>query len=323
MAIVSGTTTTYSLIGAREDLQDMIYELAPMETPFMTMAARGKAKGRFVEWQADSLAASAANAHVEGDEAAFTTATQTTRLGNYCQISKKTMIVSGTADAVDKAGRKRELARQIVKYGKELKRDMEKALVTNQASTAGSVASARLSAGAESWISGNRILSAATDTTGTTPGFASGTVAAPTDGTQATLTETVFLSALQAAWTDGGDPSVVIVGPYNKNKINGFTGIATKYNQVGKNTANNAIIASADVYVSDYGEHKIVLDRHSRDRTVLCLDPDFWEIGYLRPMMREPLAKTGDAEKYQLLVEYTLVARNPDSSAKVQDCQTA
>lgn len=325
MAQVSGTTDTYDGIGIREDLSDTIYNISPTETPFLSMAKRLKAYNTFHEWQTDSLSAAAANRQVEGDDASFTTASPTTRVGNYTQISRKTVVISGTYDKVRKAGRDSEVAYQLAKQSKELKRDMEYALITNQASSAGGTATARSSAGLESWISGNRIV-ASGNTTGTTPGYSSGTVAAPTDGTAtATLTEALLKSALQAAWTDGGDPSVVSVGPYQKSTIASFAGankFAGTYN-TQKGTNQGLLLGAVDVYISDFGEHKIMLNRYQRDRTVLCIDPEYVGVAYLRPFQQTELAKTGDAEKRMMLAEYTLVVKNPDAHAKVQDLPVA
>ena len=241
------------------------------------------------------------------------------RVGNYCQISDKTVLVSGTLDAVDKAGRKNELSYQMAKKGKELKRDMELALTQNQASSAGSSAVARSLASIESWLSTNEVKNTSADSTATTAGFSSGTVAAPIDGTtQTTVTEANLKTAIKDCWTQGGDPKVILCGPVNKQYISGFSGIATQYRnnpQVGQAT----IIGAADVYVSDFGEHQIIPDRFSRDRTVLVLDMDYWGVAYLRPMQMQKLAKTGDAEKRLLLTEFTLVAKNEAASAKVSN----
>lgn len=320
MAQVAGTFATYHAVGNREDLTDFIYDISPTETPFLTMAKRAKAKATFHEWQTDSLTAAAANRQIEGDDASYSTAAATTRLGNYCQISRKTVLVSGTQDVVDKAGRKRELAYQIAKRAKEIKRDMEFALVRNQASSAGGNATARSLASVESWLATNKT-SKGTGTAQTTPGFSSGTVVAPTDSTAAgSFTETDLKAIISSCWTEGGDPAVVMVGPNAKKKISGFAGIGTQFRDVGGKTAgSNRIVGAADIYISDFGEHRIVPNRFSRDQTVLCLDMDYWAVAYLREFQQEELAKTGDAEKRMMLAEYTLESRNQAASGKIAD----
>lgn len=322
MAQVAGTLDTYRDIGNREDLEDLIYNISPVETPFMSNAGRSKAKATFHEWQTDSLAAAAANRQIEGDDASYATAAPTTRVGNYCQISRKTVLVSGTLDAVDKAGRKAELSYQIAKRGKEMKRDIEFALTRNQASSAGGSATARSLASVESWLATNKT-SLGTGSAQTTPGFASGTVVAPTDSTVAgTLTEAGVKAVIQACWTAGGDPGVIMVGPFNKQKVSAFAGIATLYKDL-KGNGPGTIIGAADLYVSDFGEHKVVPNRFQRDQTALILDMDYFSVAYLRNMQMEPMAKTGDAEKRLMLCEYTLVVKNEAASGKVTDLTTS
>lgn len=320
MTQVAGTTDTYDLIGVAEDVEDAIFNISPTDTPFMSMAARKKATNTLHQWQTDSLAATGANRQVEGDDATYTTATPTTMLSNYTQISRKTVIVSRTADTVKKYGRAKELARLVTKYGKELKRDMEAALTGNQASSAGGSQTARSSAGLESMIAANRII-ASGNTTGTTPGYAGGVWAAPTDGTATvTVTEALLVSGIQAAWTAGGNPEVIMLPYGQKKQIAAFTG-ATKYagayTESGK--AQAALIGAVDVYISDAGSHKLVLNRFMRSRTILGIDPEYVSVAYLDGIQMENLAKTGDAEKKMIITEYCLVGDNPDAHFKIQD----
>ena len=203
-----------------------------------------------------------------------------------------------------------------MKAGKEMKRDMEFALVRNQASSAGGPATARTSAGIESWIT-NRVL-ATGSTAGTTPGFVNGIVAAPTDGTAVTFIEADLKSALQLAWTDGGEPSTILMSATNKARFSGFDGIATKFVDVQVKT-QATITGAADVYVSDFGNHTVKLDRFMRDAAVLCIDPGYVGLASLRPLSKEELAKTGDSTKYLLTAEYALVVQNPDAHAKIQN----
>lgn len=227
--------------------------------------------------------------------------------------------MTGTLEQVSKAGRAKEAARQAMKQMRELKNDMEYAVVRNQASSAGGSGTARSSASMESWIADNEILATA-NSSATTPGFASGVVAAPTDGTTTgALTEGALRSAFEAAWTDGGDARIVLVNVSQKAAIDGITGIATRQVDVGrKQTAS--IIGAASVYVSSYGVHTVVLHRHVRSSVVLCIDPDYWAVAFLRNPFMEKLAKTGDGEKYMMLSEFTLVCRNEKASAKVVAC---
>jgi hypothetical protein len=321
MAQAAGTTDTYDLVGLAEDIEDVIFNISPTDTPLLTMAKKKSASNTLHQWQTDTLAAAAANRAIEGDDSTYATAAPTTMLSNYTQISKKTVMVSGTADKVRKYGRKEEFAYQIAKRGKELKRDIETALCGNQASSAGGSATARSSAGLESMIAGNRIIGGG-GTSGTTPGYSGGVWAAPTDGTATTtLTETNFLDGLDAAWTDGGDPGTILMGSFNKRKVAAFAGankFAGFYNPK-QGAAQGMVIGGVDLYVSDFGAHKLVLDRFMRSRTVLGLDKDYVSIAWLRPIKFEERAKTGDATRGELLCEWTLVADNPDAHFKIQD----
>lgn len=319
MAQATGTTDTYDLVGLAEDVEDVIFNISPTDTPFLTRAKRKKASAINHQWQTDALAAAATNRAIEGDDSTYATVTPTVMLSNYCQISKKTVMVSGTADAVRKYGRKEEFAYQIAKKGKELKRDIEVALITNQVSSAGGSATARSSASVENMISGNRILGSG-NATGTTPGYAAGVWGAVTDGTATAMTEGDLVSALEAAWQDGGDPGIIMVNSALKKRIATFGG-AQKFSgvQVAQpRTAQAVVIGGVDLYISDFGEHKVVLNRFQRTGTLLALDFDYWSVAWLRGIKFEERAKTGDATRGEILCEYCLVGDNPDASAKVQ-----
>jgi hypothetical protein len=309
-------TNSYTGKGIAESFEDIIFDISPEDTPLLSMAKRMSAGQTYHQWQTDALAAAATNAAVEGDDASYATLAATTVLGNYTQISRKTVQISNTYDVVRKYGRKSEVAYQLMKAGKEMKRDMEYAIVRNQASSAGGAATARTSAGIESWIT-NRVL-ATGSTSGTTPGFSNGTVAAPTDGTSVTFVEADLKSALQLAWTDGGEPSTILMSATNKARFSGFAGIATKFVDVQVKT-QATITGAADVYVSDFGNHTVKLDRFMRDAAVLCIDPGYVGLASLRPLSKEELAKTGDSTKWLLTAEYALVVQNPDAHAKVQN----
>ena len=322
MTAVSGTFQQYQSIGNLEDIEDQIYNISPTETPFMSMAARAKATARFHEWQTDALASAAANAQIEGDELNVNTVVPTARVGNYCQILTKGIIISGTQEVVQKAGRKSELAYQIAKRGKELKRDLEFALCQNQASTAGATASASTMAGSESWMSGNKT-DLGSGGSPTTPGYSGGTVAAPTDNSTAgTFVKSALDAIIQEVWTAGGEPKVILTGPFNKTQAAAFTGIATLYKEV-PGMKQGVIVGGADVYVSNFGEHTIVPSRFNRDDTVQVLDFDYWAAAYLRPFQVKEIARTGDAEKRLMLTEVTLVARNQNASGKITSLTTS
>jgi hypothetical protein len=315
MAVPTGTYQRFTAIGMREDLEDIIYDISPTDTPFLSNIARKKATSTYHEWQTDSLAAAVAtNAQIEGNDAVTSTADPTTRFANHCQILAKSPRVSGTLRASDTAGRRDEMSYQIAKRGKELKRDLETTLLGTQAATAGAAASARVMAGLAAWIFTN-----ATDggTNGTTVVVTSGApLTAPTLGTAGAFSESLLKTAIANAWTQGGDPNLVIVNSTQKQAVSAFAGIATQYRdnqQVGPAT----IIAAADVYVSDFGQTQIVADRFTVGSQVYVLDMEYWSIAYLRPMQSMSLAKTGDSDQMLILCEATLVADNEKASAKI------
>jgi hypothetical protein len=101
--------------------------------------------------------------------------------------------------------------------------------------------------------------------------------------------------------------------------VSGFTGNATRMIDAAGKRLQTAI----DVYAHDFGELTVVPNRFQRDRTALVIDPDYWEMAWLRPIAMTPLAKTGDADKQMLIGEWTLKALQEASSGKVADLTTA
>ena len=315
MAIVANTFQTYQAIGRREDLSNTIYNISPTDVPFMSMIGRSKATNTLAEWQTDALDAAAANAQVEGDEYAFTAVTPTVRLGNYTQISRKTVVVSGSQQAGNNAGRDSEMALQLAKSSKALKRDMEKALTGNVAKAAGNASTARKLGGMETWISTN-----VSRGSGSPAGSGAGGGAAPVDaGTARAMTETLLKSVIQSTYSSGGDPSVLMVGPFNKGVVSGFAGRST----ARQNIAKDAIQAAAHLYASDFGELKVIPNRFQREKSAFVIDPEYWSTAYYRDFKQEEVAKTGDAIKRALIVEYTLIAKNQAASGIVADLTTS
>ena len=320
MAIVANTFTRYSAIGIREDLSNVIYNISPEETPFISNIGRENVKNTYFEWQTDALAAaSASNASVEGDDiSSFTAVTPTSRVGNYTQISTKNVIISGTLESVDKAGRRSELTYQLAKLGAELKRDMEAALLANQASVAGNTTTARRTAGLPAWLTSNTNFG----TGGADPTVGSTPTAARTDGTQRAFTETLLKEVVAEVWTSGGTPKMLMVGSFNKQAASAFNGIATRFRDVPAGQQAQ-IVGAADVYVSDFGTVNIVPNRFQRVRDAFVVDPDYASLAILRPIQQMELAKTGDAEKRLMLVEYGLKVNSQAAHGIVADLTTS
>ena len=313
MAQPTNTFDTYDSVGEREDLSDVIYNISPTDTPFLSSAAKTSSSAVLHEWQTDALAAaSTSNAVIEGDEATLDAVTATTRLSNSCQIMDKTVVITGTQEAVDKAGRASEIAYQIAKKAKELKRDMEAQITTNNAEVTGSATAAREMGSLGAWVATNDVMG----TSGT-----SGSVGntARTDGTQRAFTESLLKSVIKSVWDEGGDPTMIMVGPFNKQKLSGFTGNSTRFDA----GADATLYTSVDVYASDFGQLQVVPNRFSRDRDAYVLDMNYWGIAFLRDFSMHELSKTGDSEKRQLLVEATLESRNEAASGLVADLTTS
>jgi hypothetical protein len=309
------TYQTYTAIGMREDLSNVIYNISPTDTPFMNSIGKTAATAVNHEWQTDSLAAVGTNALVEGAAGSDITVTPTVRLGNLTQISGKTVKISGTLDTVNKAGRKSEKAYQLAKVSSEIKRDMENALLGNTVKSNGNSSTARVLGGLQTWLN--------TNYSGGTSGTAGelGTTARVT-GTDRAFTSTILNTVIQSTYTAGGAPTLLLVTPAQKVVASTFTGIATRFRDVPANQQAQ-IVNAADVYVSDFGILQIVPDRFipntDADDVAFLLDPEMAAVAYLRPFQTLELAKTGDAEMTQLLVEYTLEVKNQAAHGIIAD----
>jgi hypothetical protein len=307
------TFTAHTAIGQREDLTDIIYDISPTETPFMSSIGKTKATAVYHEWQTDSLAAATtANAAIEGADATSATLSPTVRLGNYTQIIQKTVQVSGTLDTVNKAGRKSEKAYQLAKASAELKRDLETILCANQGRSAGTSTVARKLGSILSWIKTNS--DKASD--GSDPATIG--VSTRTDGTVRTFTEALLKTVVSEVFVSGGSPKILMVGAAGKQKVSSFAGIAAQRYMAPGNTPTT-IIGAADVYMSDFGTMSVVPNRFMRTRDALILDPEYAALAYLRPFQTNDLAKTGDSENTQLLAEVTLEIKNEAAHGIVAD----
>jgi hypothetical protein len=325
MSQTANTFDTFGAKGIRESLSNVIYNISPEETPFMSNIGRENVKNTFFEWQTDALAAaSTTNAQIEGDDvSSYDSTTATVRVGNYTQVSRKTLILSGTLESVDKAGRRSELAYQLAKRSAELKRDMESIMLTNQAATGGS---AGVSTALRKTGSLLAFIKSNTDkgTGGADPSYTTQPNATRTDATDAnlrTFTETILKSVIQKVWAAGGTPKILMVGPVNKQRVSGFAGIAEIRREVTGNKPG-VIIGAADVYVSDFGAVSVVPNRFQRERDAFVLDPEYASVAFLRPFQTVELAKTGDAEKRMILVEWGLKVNTEAAHGLAADLTT-
>jgi hypothetical protein len=312
------TFQTYQSIGNREDLTDVIYNISPTDTPFMSSVGKTKASAVYHEWQTDSLAAAAQNAVVEGAAASSLTVSPTTRVGNRTQISQKTVKIAGTQEAIDKAGRKSEKAYQLAKASAELKRDMEKILLDNTAAVTGDATTARKLGSLQAWINTNASVGATAGAAGSL-----GTTAR-TSGDDRTFTEALLKANVKSVYSAGGNPTVLMVTPTQKQVVSAFAGVAAQ-RYMAPSEKPTTIVGAADVYLSDFGTLSVVPNRFmtadsgDSGEQAFVLDPEYAAIAYLRPFQTNELARTGDAEETQLLVEYTLEVKNEAAHGLIAD----
>jgi hypothetical protein len=316
MTAPNNTVTTAVSVGNREDLEDVIFRVAPEETPFISNIGKAKASAILHEWQTESLATpNASNANLEGDDVATLDAPNlTSRVNNYAQIFRKTFGVSRTQEIVDKAGRASEINRQKVLKGIELRRDMEARFIGNFASNAQSGSTPRGAGGALAWLTSNTSVGAS----GANGGWSSGVVSAATNGTQRAFTETLVKAVLSTAFGNGARPSQAYMGPTQKQAFSAFTGIAQiRADVTGDKPAT--IYGAADVYVSDFGKLTLIPHPYGLTRDVLLADPEYFAVGVLDGTKSKQLSDTGDSTKYMMTNESTLICRNEKAHAVIRD----
>lgn len=329
MAQVTNTFSSYDAVGNREDLEDTIYRITPEETPFISLIGTSKVSAVRHDWQTDTLSTPAANAQIEGDEYSFDAVTPTARLANYTQISRKTVIVTATQDAVDKAGRDKELSYQMAKEGVNLKKDIEAAALGNVASVAGDDTTARVSGGFAAWLETNAVRGSGGASGGFNP--STGLVEAATDGTQTAFAKADLDDCIQQVYESGGNPTTVMLSPYNKRQFSTFmsdSNVAPFRNEVSPGRKQGTIMAAADAYLSDFGLLSVVPNRvmgTSADlgRNVFVITPDMVTRGVLRPIKQDIPAKTGDANKRVLITEWTLIVKNEAAHGVIADKTTS
>ena len=322
MAVITNTFNTYDAKGIREDLSDLISDISPTTTPFQSNIGSRDADNTYFEWQTDALATASATPVVAGqDLSSFTAITPTARLGNYCQINMRDFIISGTEQRVEKAGRASEVGYQAAKAAKELKRNVEvAALLNGVGAVTGATATARVTAGFPGWLKTNE-----TSTNVTKPSYTGSTPTGAAQvwkafGTPTAFTEAMLKTTMQECYESGGEPSMLMVGPFNKTVVSSFSGIASsRYNVDGAEPS--VIIGAADIYVSDFGNLSVVPNRFFTsvidagagslmNNWAFLIDPDEVKIATLRPYTIETLARTGDADKRMALTEWGLQVNN-------------
>jgi len=286
--------TTYSQVGKAEDVSNILSDITPTDTPMLTMTKTEKVSARTFSFLEDSLRAAASNAKVEGADAADITLIDIVERTNNTQILEETFRISGSADAVKTYGRAKETALQLGKTLKSIKRDLEFSLVgVDQAAVAGSSSVARKMASLINQIS-----------TGIDAG------ANATDA----LTEAKLLEAGQTAFNNGSDPSVFMIKPADAQIVAGFSASAGRNREVAQ---GKTLVNVIDLYVSPYGEYKVVLNRHLETSHALLIDPSMFKTCVLRPFTRTLLAKQGDSDRHMVVGEYSCKHSNFADSVKI------
>lgn len=287
------TYKTYESIGNKEDLTDVITNIAPMDTWFTSNSGTSKAMGTYHEWQTDDLAAAAANKAVEGAATSDGAVTPTVREGNYTQILEKSFKISKTEETIDKAGRKSEIAYQTEKKAKELARDIEYAMLVNATSDAGNEATARQMKGVGGYVTTN-----------------------VTDALAGALTEDMLNDTLELVWAQGGKPQTILTPSKYKRIISGFT-TNTRYMVADENKLSSAV----DVYQSDFGTVSIrlhhILNTAAPDEVLILGDMSLWKKAWLRNVKRQSEPFAGDADLFSMRGELTLEARQEKGSGKI------
>ena len=316
MAQVANTYETYDAVGNREELADKIWMITPEETPFLSLIGTKSCDSVHPEWQTDTLATPVTTNNVpEGNDWTYDAIVATTRIGNYCQISEKSFIISNTQDQTSKAGRKSEVARETAKKGVELRTDIEVTALSNQAASAGSGngASNRTSAGFRAWIATNDDMGSG----GSSGSFSNGIQGAATNGTQRAFTKAILDSVILNTYNAGGNPDILMVSPYVKtvfSRIIDDADVVPLRKEVMKGQAT--IVAAADTYLSDFGLITVVPNRQMARagatvaRNAFLITPNMVKRGVFRDITMNTPAVTGDAVKKVLNTEWTLVVMN-------------
>lgn len=276
----------------------------------------------FHEWTRDSYRTpDGTNAAVEGADAAYSAQTQPGPLNNRTQIFQDTLSVSNTAEVVKKYGRASEIKRLKAKKMIELRRDIEAAVIGAGAAVTGTGSVAGKLRGLYGFIATNASVGA---TTGVAPNPVTNT--APVAGTARAISDTLVKAAVLAAYQNGGDASMLLVSPAQKQKVSALTGNVTKQQTVPSSKSESLVLNNAyTFYGHDFGYTKIVPDRvmagsgAGLQSSAYLVDPDKCALGQLRGFESEQMATTGDAKQWQIRTEVTLIVRDEKPLASILD----
>ena len=321
MAVVANTFQSTSAKVNREELSGVINRITPEDTPIYSLIDKESFEATHPEWAVDDLAAPAANIQLEGDEYTFGATTPAVRYGAYTQIMRKEGIISGTQDATNNVGVE-QVKYQKLKKGVELRKDVEFAIVTAQAQTAGAT---RQMGSLSSWLQTNVSRGAG----GANGGYNTGTglTAVPSNGTQRAFTKTLLDTVMQQGYTSGANFRHLVVSPYVKSVFVTFmsdTNVAS-FRYAASNGDNNSIIANADVYEGPFGKvmvhpNRVMSGSAGLARNAFLIDTEHLAFGWFRKIKEDKdVAKTGDAQKFVLIGEGALKPKNEKGLGVVAD----
>ena len=301
--------TAYSQVGIKEDVADVISNISPTKTPFQAMIGSRSVDNKLFSWQEDSLRAAAQNHKVEGFTATENSPVATVLRTNYTQILSETIRVSGTSDAIAHYGRAKESAYQLAKSMAQCKRDLEYAYVGGaQSSAAGNSSTERDMAGFQAQLWNDADASGALQLTTDAENAVKYT------GSAATLpSEQNVLDVLTFLYNNGSEPDTIMVTPSNSLVVADFAKAAGRYRQVEDRKLMNVV----DLYVSPFGQQRVVLNRFVHANNTLIFEKDMWQQAVLRSWFRETLAKTGDNVAMMIVGEYSLIHKNKAASAAI------
>ncbi len=297
MTIITDTFETYDVNNIPEEKMEKIYMFEREETPVYSSAKKMKCESTSPQWQNYNLRAAGDNIRVQGDELTPIARTATNFVKNHTQILWDVISITGTNQAVKHYGQADLMAWEKGQAVKALKRDIERAIVQNNASVAGSTGVAGECGGIETWITTNVSRGAG----GSNGGYNSGTglTVAPTDGTQRAFTEDLYLATRQLMYDNGAKASEIHLSPFNRRKMSAFNGSTTRTSDKEKKITN-----TIDFYEDDYGVISCKTNPRQRTRTAILYDMDGVGVFELRNEKGKK-GKTHDSNEEYILFELT------------------
>jgi hypothetical protein len=323
MALLTNASTSYDVkaSGTEEDvidIKEIVYSISPTETPFVNSVGTRNVTNTVFEWITEELSATSTTTDLEGEAISAAAASLTTRNSNVCQIMSRAVAVTGTQSAIKLYGKSSQMAHQMARRTKELKRSVEAALLGRQSKNVGAAGTARATASISAWLDTNTSFDATSGQNPSTVGT-KGVDARTDSSAQRALTAALINGVMQDCFTEGGEPSLLMVGPYNKTVVSTLGGRGIAREIVDSNTAG----ANVTVFASDFGNLSVVTDRFQRERDAFLIDPEYFKVAYLRNFQTHTLGKTNDADTKYLVVELGLEATNEAASGGIFDLTTS